>query len=188
MEGSKISMFQSVSATVYATLLTLALSSLAGCNRTQTAVDRSSDQTDVPYGTKITFEQGGNADSFKVSGWSKTEEKFTWSEGTSAELRIPVAATDDIIVLRMRMAALFKPPELPFQPVEIYVNGQKIVEWKVGDTADFSVAIPHDTTKLGGVLSVIIATPKATSPKALGLSADPRILGICCLDLELTKG
>jgi len=181
-------MLFSASGIMCATLWTLTLISLAGCNRTQTAVDRSSEPVEVPYGTRIVFGQGGNSDSYKVSGWGRTEEKFTWSEGTSAELRIPVAATDDIIVLKMRIAALFKAPELPFQPVEIYINGQKIVEWQVGDTAEFAVAIPHDITKLGGVLTLNIKTPKATSPKTLGLSADPRVLGICCLDLELSKG
>ena len=187
MAESKVSVFRSGSGAVCAALLILALISLAACNRTQT-VDRASEPAEVPYGTRIVFGQGGNSEPYKGSGWSRTEEKFTWSEGTSAELLIPVAATDDIIVLKMRIGALFKSPELPFQPVEVYVNGQKIAEWQVGDTAEFTVAIPHDVTKLGGVLTVNIKTPKATSPKALGLSADPRVLGICCLALELAKG
>jgi hypothetical protein len=188
MARSKVSKFRTASGAVCALLLTLAPISLVSCNRTTTAVDRSSEPADVPYGTRITFGQGGNSDSYKVSGWSTTEEKFTWSEGTGAELRVPVVATEDIIVLKIRMAALVKSPELPSQPVEIQINGQKIAEWQVGNTAEFVAAIPHDITKLGGVLAINIKTPKATSPKALGLSADPRVLGICCLDLELAKG
>jgi hypothetical protein len=171
-----------------AALWTLTLISLAGCNRPQTAVNQPSGPAEVPYGTRIFFGKGGNSEPYKDSGWSTTEEKFTWSEGTAAELRIPVAATDDIIVLKTRLAALVSSPELPFQPVEVLVNGQKIAAWQVGETAEFAVAIPHDITKLGGVLTLSFKTPKATSPKALGLSADPRVLGICCFDLELTKG
>jgi hypothetical protein len=169
------------------TFLLLALFALGGCNRSETNPDNSSGPAEVAFGTRITFGQGGNSEPYKTSGWSKTEEKFTWSEGTSAELRMRVPATDDTITLKMRIAALIKPPELPFQPVEVYVNDHKIAEWQVGNTLEFAAAIPHDITKLGGILTIKFKTPKATSPKALELGADPRVLGICCFDLELSK-
>ena len=188
MATSTVSRFRSASGFTCATLVTFALISLAGCNRSRTAADLSSEPAEIPYGTKIDFGQGGNSELYKVAGWSKTEEKFTWSEGTSAELRIPVPATNDAISLKMRLAALTKAPELPFQPVEIYVNDQKIAEWQITETGEFVASIPHNLTKPGGGLTIVIKTPKATSPKALGLSADPRVLGICCLDLELFKG
>jgi hypothetical protein len=188
MEKSKALTLFSACGLMGVTLWTLTLISLSGCNRPETAVDRASAPAEVPYGTKIIFGQAGNSESYKVAGWSKTEEKFTWSEGTSATLRLAVPATDDAVSLKMKIAALSKAPDLPFQPVEIHVNNQKIAEWQVADTAEFVSAIPHDVTKSGGVLTIVIKTPKATSPKALGLSADPRVLGICCLDLELSKG
>lgn len=164
------------------------LLSFAGCNRPETVSKSSAAAAELPFGTKITFQQGGNSDPYKAGGWSQTEEKFTWTEGTSALLRVPVAATNDPITLKIRMAALVKPPELPLQPVEVYVNNQKIAEWQVGDTAEFVAAIPPEITKPGGILTINFKTPKATSPKALGISADPRVLGISCLDLELSKG
>ena len=186
MTGSKISPCRSASGIIRAPLLALTLLSLS-CNRSPTA-DRSPEPAEVPYGTKIVFGQGGNSEPYKVSGWSKTEEKFTWSEGSSAQLRIPVSATEDAISLKMKIAALIKLPDLPFQPVEIWVNDQKIAEWQVGDTAEFTAAIPHDLTKHGGALKILIKTPKATSPKALAVNADPRVLGVCCFDLEMSKG
>ena len=160
---------------------------LAGaCNRSEPGAE-SSLPPEVPYGSKITFGKGGNSEPYKKGGWSATEEKFTWSEGTSAQLRIPVPATNDPVTIKMRIAALIKPPELPFQPAELFINDQKITEWQVGDTSEFVARVPPEFTKNGGVLNIEIKTPKATSPKALGLSADPRVLGICCLDLELAK-
>jgi hypothetical protein len=188
MKGSSGSPSRSVATITSTILLTFALIFLAGCDRSQPTMEVTPGPAELPYGSKIVFGLGGNSDSYKVAGWSKTEEKFTWSEGTSATLRIPVAATEDSVSLKMRLAALIKAPELPFQPVEIQVNDQKIAEWQVGDTAEFVASIPHDLTKPGGVLTILIKTPKATSPKALGLNADPRVLGICCLDLELSKG
>lgn len=160
---------------------------LGGCNRSDSGAD-SSGPAEIEYGSKITFGRGGNSGPYKTAGWSTTEEKFTWSEGTSAQLRIPVPATTDPVTLKMRIAALVKPPELSSQPVEVFINDQKIAEWQVGDTSEFVARVPPDFTKKGGVLNIDIKTPKATSPKALGLSDDPRVLGICCLDLEFSKG
>jgi hypothetical protein len=88
----------------------------------------------------------------------------------------------------MRIAAMVKPPELPFQPVEIFINEEKIAEWQVAETAEVVARIPPALTKDGGVLSIDISTPKATSPKALGLSADPRVLGVCVFELQFAKG
>jgi hypothetical protein len=88
----------------------------------------------------------------------------------------------------MTLAALVKPPELPTQPVEVFIEDQKIAEWQVGNTSEFTAAIPQDLTKRGGTLKILIKTPKATSPKALEINADPRVLGVCCFDLEMSKG
>lgn len=168
--------------------LALELIALAGCGRSETTANTTpTPAAAVQFGTQISFGEGGNSELYKVSGWSKTEAKFTWTEGTSARLKIPVTATDDPVSLKLTMAALIKPPELPLQPVEIYVNDQKIAEWQVGTTAEFVAAIPSSFTKVGGDLNVEIKTPKATSPKSLGLSADPRVLGICCFQIELAK-
>lgn len=165
----------------------VALLFFAGCNRSETVSNAPSAPAEVSLGKKITFQQGGSSEPYKAGGWSQAEEKFTWTEGTSALLRIPIAATSEPISLKVRMAALVKPPELPSQPVQVFVNDQKIAEWEVSQTADFVAAIPPAITKAGGVLTINFKTPKATSPKALGISADPRVLGICCLDLELSK-
>ena len=40
-------------------------------------------------------------------------------------------------------------------------------------------------TRRGGSLRITLKIPKATSPKALGMSNDPRILGVACFDLQL---
>jgi hypothetical protein len=171
-------------------LLALVLLCLGGCNRSSPLddTDDSGGTSEIAYGTKVSFGQGGGSERFRESGWSKTEEKFTWTEGTIAVLKMKVPATADLVNLRMRLAGLIKEPTLSFQPVEVEVNGQKMADWQVGDVAEFVAAIPHDITKKGGEVTVTLKTPKATSPKTLGLNADPRILGVCCLDLELSKG
>jgi len=55
----------------------------------------------------------------------------------------------------------------------------------VADMADFSARIPAEVTKKGGTLSIEFRVPNATSPKALGLGDDARILGIRVYSVEL---
>ena len=142
---------------------------------------------DLAYGTKVSFGTGGNSEPFRVSGWSGTEEESTWTEGTSAVLTMRVSPTTDPVVLKMKLAGLTKDPDLPFQPVEVYINDQKVADWHVADTAEFSAAIPQEMTRSGGLLGITLKIPKAVSPKALGLSDDPRVLGVSCVDLQLAK-
>lgn len=165
-----------------------ALLLVGGCgDRSETAVAESARSPEFQYGSKISFGKGGNSEPYKKSGWSPTEEKFTWTEGASARLEIPVPAANEPVTLRMRIAALIKPPEVPFQPVEVFINDQKIADWQVAETSQFAARVSPELTKPGGILNIEIKTPKATSPKALGVSADPRVLGICVLELELAK-
>jgi hypothetical protein len=168
-------------------ILFVAAASLTACYRSDTAVDATGGAPEIQFNKKIVFAAGGNADAYKLSGWSKPEEKFTWTEGTSAQLHLRLPAANGAVLLKARLAGLVKQPELPAQTVEVYINEQKIAEWSVAQTAEFTAVLPNSLTKDGGVLTIELRMPKATSPKALGLSADPRVLGICCLDLELAK-
>ena len=144
-----------------------------------------SSNVDLAYGTEVSFGAGGNAEPFQVSGWSETETQFTWTEGTSAVLAMRVSPTTDRVMLRMKLAGLTKDPELPFQPVEVYVNDRKVADWQVAKPAGFSAAIPQEMTRHGGLLRITLKIPKAASPKALKMSVDPRVLGVQCSDLRL---
>src|SRR4051812_45243488 len=55
------------------------------------------------YDTPINFGASGSSASYKVSGWSKAEEKFTWTEGNIAVLAIPLTATESPVTLRMTL-------------------------------------------------------------------------------------
>jgi hypothetical protein len=139
-------------------------------------------------GRKIEFGQGGGSEPYRTSGWSHTEQKFTWTEGNSAKLSLPIGKESGALILNVAMAAFVHPPELPKQPVEVIVNGQKLAEWQVtNDLAAYNVTIPADTVKAGGKLEIEFRTPKAISPKSVGGSEDFRVLGACVMSLEVAK-
>jgi hypothetical protein len=158
-----------------------------GCKKADEGAAVPNTAPDV-VGRHIEFKAGGNSESYQVSGWSGGEAENRWTEGTVAKLELPISATPGALKLRMTMAALTHEPDLPFQPVEVYANGQKLADWEVGGTAtEFTAMIPADITSAGGKLTLEFRIPKATSPKSIGMSTDPRVLGIFVRDLDLTR-
>jgi hypothetical protein len=85
----------------------------------------------------------------------------------------------------MTLLGLTQSPSLLFQPVEVYVKDKKIADWQVSASAQFTAEIPAALTKGSKTLNVEFRIPKATSPQALGMNADTRVLGICAYSMEL---
>jgi hypothetical protein len=128
-----------------------------------------------------------DSERYRVSGWSKTEGNYAWTEGISARIALPIPADAGALTLKMTLRGLTQPPALPSQPVEVYVKDQKVADWQVSETAPFTAEIPAALTKGIKMLTVEFRIPKATSPKTLGMNADGRILGICAYSLEVRK-
>lgn len=159
----------------------------AASNSSTPSAPTASSTPSAVVGTSIKFNTGGNSERYRVSGWSQTEKEWTWSEGKSAQLALPVPSDPGALTLVIRMGALVNRPALPYQVVEVLANGQKIADWEVADTADFSALIPGEVTRSRGILNIELRVPKATSPKALGLTDDSRILGVRVYSVELKR-
>lgn len=147
----------------------------------------SASERSYPLGTVISFSASGGSERFKVSGWSRAEKEFTWTVGKGATLSLDVPATDTGLVLRMKLVGLIHAPELSYQPVEVYVNGQKIADWQVSEPESFLAAIPKE---IAGAkkLNIELRTPKATTPKTLNMNDDARVLGVACYEMQITRG
>lgn len=169
-------------------VLLLGLIAQSGCNKPAETASNSSPNSATPdvVGKRIEFKSGGNSEVYRVSGWSGSETDCTWTEGNSAKLALPISSNAGALTLKVTMAALTHEPELPFQPVEVYVNGQKIVEWQVA-AGEFVATISGEMTKNGGTLSIEFRTPKAFTPKSVGMNDDTRILALCVRSIELVK-
>jgi len=140
------------------------------------------------FGTLLSFGIGGTAAPFKVSGWSGDEQGHTWTDKSVAVLSFEIDPTNEPLLLRMTLSGLTKEPALPFQPVEVAVNGSKVADWQVSTVSQFSAVIPMDVQRPKGLLTIEFRIPKATSPASLGMSNDERMLGISVSDLKIDKG
>jgi hypothetical protein len=139
------------------------------------------------WGVAVKCGRGGQSERYNTLGWSDAEKDFTWTIGKRTELLFRTEPTAKALQLRMRLAGNTKPPQLPFQPVEVYVNQQKVADWEVGDSADYTATIPAGTVKEGGELRIELKVPQAASPKSLEVSAEPRVLGVCCWEYEISE-
>ncbi|MFN2508704.1 MAG: hypothetical protein ABR589_08010 [Chthoniobacterales bacterium] len=161
---------------------------LTACGRTDEPVAQTTaaDGNDYTLGNVIRFGKGGGSEAYRLSGWSDTEKEFTWTTGQSATLLLTIPKVDHPLKLRMRLGGFIKAPELPFQPVEVLANDQKIGDWQVSSPKEFTALIPAEIANQGQ-LTLEIRMPKATSPQSVGVSEDSRVLGVNCFYLALTK-
>jgi hypothetical protein len=161
---------------------------LGACERASqpAAPNAETPTSSASAGERIQFRQGGNSERYRVSGWSHTEADFTWTEGTSAKLEVPVPSSGPWTLI-VSMSGLIRPPDRVAQAVEVYANDQKIAEWQVGSVSEFRATIPASASKAGGTMAIEFRTPGATSPQALGMNSDSRVLGVCVRWLELAK-
>lgn len=141
---------------------------------------------DYALGKQILFGESGDSERFKVSGWNSTEKEITWTEGPLAVLQLTGIDATGSLRIKMTLAALVKPPELASQSVEVFANGQKVADWQVTGKSEFVALIPPGGSQ-GNTLTIELRIPKAASPKSLGLSEDPRVLGLSCFDLTISK-
>ena len=151
---------------------------LMGCSDKGDSGGSSAPAAEYVLGTPVRFGTDGNSRGYQVAGWSSPEPGHTWTDGSAAVLRFNLKTKDGALLLRVRMSGLTKAPDLPFQPVEVKVNGVHVTDWQVAGESDYSATIPAEAAKKEEVMTVQFTIPKATSPSALGTGADDRTLGL----------
>jgi hypothetical protein len=138
------------------------------------------------YGAKISFAEGGTATQYQVSGWSAAETDACWTEGDAASLAFTLPPTESDIVFKATVSGFTKPPELPSQPVDIFIDGKQITHWEIATKGVVQMVVPAGYVR-DGQLQIDFKLPKASSPASLGVSVDQRRLGLRFFDVELVK-
>jgi hypothetical protein len=157
-----------------------------GLNPARAAENSPAPDRAYELGAIINFGASGDSDRFKVSGWSAKEKEFTWTLGKGGVLSVKVPAVDGALNLRAKLVGLIHPPELAYQPVEVYVNDEKVADWEVSTPADFMAIVPQKIAAAKN-LKIELRTPKSTTPKAIHMNDDARVLGVACYEIQITK-
>jgi hypothetical protein len=185
-----------------ASLAALFLLTLGGCDQGPAPEATTSSPTAAPqatsassptpadqsysYGTVVSFGKGGDGKRYQVSGWSGTEQVFTWTDKTTAVLGFKIPPAQSALTLRMSLEGLTG-VGLASQPVKVEANGKEIANWDVSAKQDFTAVIPAEVAKASETLTITLNIPKAATPASLGQNKDVRTLGVHCFELEISQ-
>lgn len=138
-------------------------------------------------GDTITFNEGGNSVVYQASGWYGQEKGFTWTKGNSASIIMNISETINETTLNLLGHALTG-PGLQNQSVNIEINNISLSDsFALNNTAQqLSIPIPQGYL-IDGMNNISINLPNATSPKALGINNDSRILGIAVRSISISS-
>jgi hypothetical protein len=117
-------------------------------------------------------------------GFGDPEGSFTWTVQPEASLECPVPRIDGKPATRVTLSAGAFLDRVPFQRARVTVEGGGSAELR------FDEAVPYQSVTLdlpataGDTCRIRLSLPDATSPSAVGLSVDPRILGLSLARIE----
>jgi len=136
------------------------------------------------YVTDLKFGQGGNAERFQEYGWSVPEDGFTWTDGKTAGLWIPVSLVAGDVVVKINLYPFNQPGNVEKQRVTIYNDGHLLSSLEVapaGDYEEYSIEVPRQFIS-GSVLNLRFDLPDAVPP----LGTSDRELGIAVKSISVT--
>jgi hypothetical protein len=109
-------------------------------------------------------------------GWSAAESQFRWTNGHEATVVFAVSNRRDTL-LTMKAGA-FVVPGSPRQRVSVALNGAVLSNFEIMDDSvhENTIELPANLFRDKNVLTFTL--PDAKSPQSLGLSKDPRKLGL----------
>ncbi|GAB4335769.1 MAG: hypothetical protein Kow0099_08370 [Candidatus Abyssubacteria bacterium] len=155
------------------------------------------------YGAPLEFGWSGNYMEYEAEGWSDPEGEFTWTDGTSANLLIPLQPTETDIELKTRLRPFLVPGKLDSQRIIVRVNGEQVAEWTLTHEStarrglwelltraavfhEHTAVIPKRLLQDSHAL-ITFELPDAVRPIDLGASDDQRTLGAAIKSIVLIE-
>lgn len=129
-------------------------------------------------GQPITFGASGTCAAYAAEGWSlDADRETTWTNGYVAVLRFRLAMLRQDLRLTVNAHPFVVPEKLAEQEALVFLNGGFVAYMRHARSFTQALAIDRDALSArANTLSFVL--PRATSPHALGLSADRRLLAL----------
>ena len=158
-------------------------------SRRDIPVYRKSVHANIQIIFDIDFSAGGNSLNYIGSGWSGPETDYTWTEGDTSFVRLPVLIKAGEYALRIVAGALISKPFLSEQVIKIFLNNHPI--WSgVKDDGDIKLLEARFSAEnfIGKTLDLRIEHPAAARPSDLSaLNNDGRRLALSFKRLTLIR-
>lgn len=135
------------------------------------------DPIELPsVGTVIDCRRGGNLEQVALFGFTSPDENFSWTNLPGAALQFRSAAVEHDIIVTID-AEPFAPHLLGSQPMHLTLNDRKIASFELAEAGQVSARIPAGVWNAQPLVTMVLDLPSAASPRQLGISIDPRMLG-----------
>ncbi len=134
----------------------------------------------------VDFGSKGTGEAYQISGWANAEERFTWTDGFEARLRLPPCPRGGAYVVRLIGTPFVVRTQLPEQRIEVVVNRQSLGCCTISNFAVLEFEIPPSMTTQKEPLEITLLLPSAACPRPLNGAADDRLLGLAVEMLTLT--
>lgn len=150
----------------------------------------------VGQGETVSFVEGGNGTLMLGPGFSKPEPWATWTDGRLAKLHLCIRSFDDYKTLRFifLVKPLLDSAKRPELPVVIGVNNKVVGHWvflatSAGASGSGTLTIDSQSWPAGSCGNITFSFPASLlSPHQMGLSNDPRRLGIAFVSMRVVGG
>jgi hypothetical protein len=135
----------------------------------------------------IRFGSHGNYLTFAPQGFSGDEHgNHTWNDGCVATLRLRILALAEDTQLRVDIDPYIVPEKVPFQTLNVYVNGLWIAFARSQGTERLLIDLPADfIVPTTNRLSFVMAN--ATRPAEIGEARDQRLLAFSFREIALIR-
>lgn len=124
-----------------------------------------------------------------LDGWGEPAGTHVWTVGRRAVLAVPAPPGPGPMTVTLTLNAFLVPGRLERQRVRVLAGGEPLSEWTLTEPGfhDRAFEIPADRVAGRRWIEVVLETPDAVSPAALGVSPDERVLGIAVAALALSR-
>ena len=142
----------------------------------QTARAADSDGPSTRVLTTIAFGENGTGRDYQLDGWSVTERTFTWTNAAVSRLELPPVPLDELCVLQIIGNPYVVKDKLPFQQIEVSVNGTIVGEARAREIAVIECELPRHLLRDREPVEIALHLPTAARPKELSGIDDGRLL------------
>ncbi len=138
-------------------------------------------------GSELDFQHGGNARAYLLEGWSSPEPWGTWSVGDDASICLPLEKPLGGAATLTVLLQPFVNPKHPVAKAQVLYFGAQIAEWTFDcpGSVEKQIALPRELVSSDRNPVFVFRVQNPVSPLEIGLSTDPRPLGLGFVRLRL---
>lgn len=148
----------------------------------------------IPTGQNVIrmLAEGGRSDSLLLQGFHPAESIGIWTAKETACMFMRIAEGEEAREL-VGAVQFFGPAVVDDEVLIVEITEQatgrtKVLERRYAPGEPTEISWQLDLPGFTGCVKVMMSTQKLYSPKAVGVSQDPRSLGVMCRDLKLVAG